>query len=292
MKRIAYLLTTLFLLASCSSDDSVPAPQIDWTPDISRAATGGQELRVVGRQAGTDKFDKVLIPAAESGGKATWKDGKPDWSGVDQSESMEFIAFLPSGSALPVRLVHDGVTEYRLDYQQHTPRTSKPASFSLTQLMAKLQIHIWVEETEMHTPEADSVSLYTEADIDFPNKVVKNLSARKRVCLGTFSQSATMEQTGSRYDKFSLDCPLIVLPQTLPAGEEVLWFSIEDAYYYFKPEEPIELKAGYLTELTLHVAFVEEEGDDSADRPIAIGQSAVTVTDWTEIVINAGEAEE
>ena len=95
MKRIVYILTTLFLLASCSSDELVPVPQNDWTPNISRNATGGEELRIVGRKNGVNQFNKILIPASD-GGNAAWKNNdRPHGDKVADSD--EFIAFAPAG---------------------------------------------------------------------------------------------------------------------------------------------------------------------------------------------------
>jgi hypothetical protein len=85
---------------------------------------------------------------------------------------------------------------------------------------------------------------------------------------------------------------IVVIPQTLPAGVEVLWFNIKDAQYYLKPEKDIELKPGFTTNLTLPVTYVkqEEEGGDSgeggetvtppAKKVIAIDESMVTITPW------------
>ena len=84
------------LLASCSNEETLQPSGIDWTPDVSRSVTGGQELRIVGRQDGTPLFDKILIPA-EAGGKASWKDGKPVWN----TETVDLIAFAPAGGGLP-----------------------------------------------------------------------------------------------------------------------------------------------------------------------------------------------
>ena len=279
MSRTLHILIFFLLLASCSNEETLQPSGIDWTPDVSRSVTGGQELRIVGRQDGTPLFDKILIPA-EAGGKASWKDGKPVWG----TETVDLIAFAPAGGGLPSSITHDGVTEYLIDYHGAKTKTDAPKHFELTQLMAQLKVHIWLEETEVHTPENDSVYLHTKADIDFPNKGIKNLATRKHVCLGAISQSGTLEQDGYHFDKFSMVEPLVVLPQTIPAGEEVLWFSIEDAHYYYKPEEPIELKPGYLTNLTLHVVFIEEESGEPVEPPtkkvISIDRSTVTITPW------------
>ena len=82
------------LLASCSNDETLQPSGIDWTPDVSRSVTGGQELRIVGRQDGIPLFDKILIPA-EAGGKASWKDGKPVW-GNDCTHCMACICKCPT----------------------------------------------------------------------------------------------------------------------------------------------------------------------------------------------------
>ena len=279
MKRIIFFISTLLLLASCSNTETV-SPVTDWTPAISRSATGGQDLRIIGKQGNRTLFNKILRPALDGAGKAEWQDGKPVWN----NETIDLIAFAPAQSGLPATVEHNGTTEYFLDYHPSVTKALAPSSFHMHPLMAQLKVHIWVEETEVHTPENDSVYIYTMADIDFPEKMLKNPANRDYVCLGSISQSGTLEQDGHHYDKFSMDRPLVVIPQTIPAGEEVLWFSIKNAHYYFKPDFSINLKAGYLTNLTLHVVFIEEESGEPVEPPtkkvISIDRSTVTITPW------------
>ena len=287
MSRTLHILLIFFLLlVSCSSDESVPSPQNDWTPDVSRSVTGGQELRVVGRKGGVHQFDAILIPASD-GGKATWKDNvKPDADKVSASD--EFIAFAPAGKGLPSSVMHDGVTEYWVDY-----KSSKPQSFDMHPMMAQLNIHVWVEETSVHTLENDSIQLYTKADVDYPLMSFKNLATYDHVCLGEFSQTMTMDQSDTHFDRFSMKKPLIVLPQTIPKGKDVLWFSIEKLHYFFRPQEDIVLKPGFITTLTLHVAYQEEELEEAKKHYIWIDNEGITVTPWeTGETVNGGEAVE
>ena len=288
MKRIVYILTTLFLLASCSSDELVPVTQNDWTPNISRNVTGGEELRIVGRKNGVNQFDNILIPALD-GGNAAWEDNVgPDRNKV--KESNEFIAFAPAASSLPTSITHDGETEYFVDYHKTTEPDTQPDSFTMYPLMSQLKLHVWVEGTEGEIPQNDSLYIYTEADLDFPGKAVKNLSNRKRIYLGEFVPNGVLEQDGHRYEKYSMKTHMVVIPQTLPADEEVLWFTIKDAQYYLKPKTAIQLKAGFLTSFTLPVTYVkaeedkEEEGEEPVTPPakkvIAIDQSTITITSW------------
>lgn len=285
MKRIVYILTTLFLLASCSSDELVPVPQNDWTPNISRNATGGEELRIVGRKNGVNQFNKILIPASD-GGNAAWKNNdRPHGDKVADSD--EFIAFAPAGDGLPTSIRHDGVTEYFVDHYN-----DKPNNFVMKPLMSQLKLHVWVEGTEGEAPQNTCLLVYTEADLDFPGKAFKNLSNRQRINLNEFIFIDDLEQDGHLYKKYSMQTHIVVIPQTLPAGEEVLWFNIKDAQYYLKPEKDIQLKPGFITSLTLPVTYVkqEEEGGDSgeggetvtppAKKVIAIDESMVTITPW------------
>lgn len=294
MKRIAYLAFMLCLLASCSNDESIePAPSEDWTPQISRSVTGGEELRIVGRKDdGTDVFNSILIPA-EEGGRAQWKNNKPAW----KDETVNLIALSPAGDKLLTSIEHDGTTEYFVDYLSQQNKNNRPKEFNMKHLMAQLKVHIWVEETEVHQPKNDSVLIYTRANIDFPKREVKELDRRKRVNLGEFEQTATLEEDGHHYDKFSMIKPMVVLPQTIPAGEEILWFTVEDSHYYLKAEKDIQLKAGFLTSLTLHVTYVGDNNGTTEEPPtwklITLNPSAVTITDWeTAHDINGGEAEE
>lgn len=285
MKRIVYILTTLFLLASCSSDELVPVTQNDWTPNISRNATGGKELRIVGRKDGNTQFDNILIPASD-GGNAAWQNNDgPDGNKVDESD--EFIAFAPAGSSLPTSISYDGVTEYFVDYQN-----KKPDSFGMKPLMSQLKLHVWVEGTEGEAPQNTCLLVYTEAELNFPGKAFKNLSNRQRINLNKFVFSGELKQEDHLYEKYSMKTHIVVIPQTLPAGEEVLWFNIKDAQYYLKPEKDIKLKPGFITSLTLPVTYVkqEEEGGDSGEggetvtpptkKVIAIDESMVTITPW------------
>ena len=291
MKRIVYILTTLFLLASCSSDELVPVTQNDWTPNISRNVTGGEELRIVGRKNGVNQFDNILIPALD-GGNAAWEDNVgPDRNKV--KESNEFIAFAPAASSLPTSITHDGETEYFVDYHKTTEPDTQPDSFTMYPLMSQLKLHVWVEGTEGEAPQNTCLFVYTEADLDFPNKAFKEkLRNRQRIDLNEFVFSGDLEQEDHLYKKYSMQTHIVVIPQKLPAGEEVLWFNIKDAQYYLKPEKDIQLKPGFITSLTLPVTYVkqEEEGGDSgeggetvtppAKKVIAIDESMVTITPW------------
>lgn len=283
MKRIACILTTLFLLAACSNDESVQLTQEDWTPHISRNVTGGNELRVEGRKDGVPQFSHILIPASDDG-NASWKNNEcPD--GEKVANSNEFIAFAPAGTSLPTSVTHDGATEYFVDYA-----TSKPSSFTMHPLMSQLKLHVWVEGTEGEAPQNTQINMCTKADLDFPNKGFKNPDDCKRICLGEFVANGVLEENDRLYNKYSMKTPLVVIPQTLAAGEEVLWFTIKDAQYYLKPQTPIQLQPGYITSLTLPVAYVkpeedkEEEGEEPLTPPakkvIAIDHSTITITSW------------
>ena len=285
MKRIAYpLIALLFLLASCGSDETAPASQSsDWTPSFSRSTDS--EVRIVGRKNGVQQFNHILIPSYD-GGPATWKDNvKPSASKV--AASNEFIAFLPAGKSLPSQVEYDGATEYYLDYHDQ-----KPSFFSLYPLMAQLKMHIWVEmdknEAEGRMLTNDSVYLYTKADIDFPNRRLKNPAERKRVPWGAVIQSDVTDADGRFFRKLSMEKPLVVIPHTLAAEEEILWFSFGNAHYYFKVEQPVELKPGYLASLTLQVTYEEvkeEEGEVTPSDPptkkvIAVDKHTITITPW------------
>ena len=283
MKRIAYTLMALsLLLSSCSSDDTAPASQSsDWTPSFSRSTS--DEVRIVGRKNGVQQFSHILIPSFD-GGPATWKNNaKPSASKV--AASNEFIAFIPAGDALPKHVEHDGVTEYYVDYHGQ-----KPTSFSLYPLMSQLKLHVWIEMNEADTIgrslKNDSIYLYTKADIDFPNRKLKNPTDRKRVPWGAVVQSDMTDADGRFFRKLSMEKPLVVIPHTLAAEEEILWFSFGNAHYYFKVDKSIELKPGYLANLTLQVTFdeEEEEGGETPNPPtekvIAVDKHTITITPW------------
>lgn len=285
MKRIAYpLMALLLLLSSCGSDDTAPASQSsDWTPSFSRSM--GDEVRIVGRKNGVQQFSHILIPSYD-GGPATWKNNEKPSAGK-VAASNEFIAFLPAGKSLPTQVEYDGVTEYFMDYH-----SQKPKSFSLFPLMAQLKVHIWIEINEDdaagRTLTNDSIYLYTKADVDYPNRKLTNPTARKRVPWGDLIQSDMTDEDGRFFRKLSMENPLVVIPQTLEAEEEILWFSFGDAHYYFKVNQSIELKPGYLASLTLQVTYDEmedEEGEETPSDPpthkvIAIDKHTITITPW------------
>jgi hypothetical protein len=245
----------------------------------------GQEVRIVGRKDGETQFSHILIPSVD-GGAASWKDNaKPASDKV--AASNEFIAFMPAGDVLPKQVEHDGTTEYLVDYHDEKPR-----SFTMYPLMAQMKVHIWVELSEAdskeHTLTNDSIYLYTKADVDYPNKTLKNPSARKRVYWGTVAQTDETDDDGRYFRKLSMETPLLVIPQTFAADEEILWFSIGKAHYYFKLDAPVELKPGYLASLTLQVTYDEmedEEGEETPSDPpthkvIAIDRHTITITPW------------
>lgn len=283
MKRIAYTFIALsLLLSSCGNDDADPASQgADWTPSFSRSL--GQEVRIVGRKDGETQFSHILIPSVD-GGAASWKDdAKPASDKV--AASNEFIAFMPADDVLPKQVEHDGTTEYLVDYHDEKPR-----SFTMYPLMAQMKVHIWIELSEAdskeHTLTNDSIYLYTKADVDYPNKSLKNPSARKRVYWGTVAQTDETDDDGRYFRKLSMETPLVVIPQTFAADEEILSFSIGKAHYYFKLDAPVELKPGYLASFTLHVTYEEEEeeGGEAPAPPtqkvIPVDKHTITITPW------------
>ena len=281
MKRMTDILLALsFLLPLCSCDDAAPSSQpADWNPSFSRSL--GDEVRIVGRKNGAITFDRILIPSSD-GGMAVWKDNqRPDAGKV--AASNEFIAFMPADNHLPAYIEHDGETPYYMDYQ-----TSKPEFFSMYALMSQIKVHIWVEMEKSGSQDYqvnnDGVLLYTRAEIDYPNRTLENPSQRQRVSWGSFSQSDVTDGNGRHFLKLSNEKPLVVIPQTVTADDELIWFSIGNAHYYFKPGSTIELKAGYLASITLHVTYEEEDEETPSDSPtkkvIAVDKHTITITPW------------
>ena len=122
----------------------------------------------------------------------------------------------------------------------YLPSTYKPNKFTLEHLMAKLKVHIRINNNPNHKkPLNTKVSLHTRADIDYPNKGLKNLSGRSsyNVSLGSFTEDGDTDNWVSD--------ELLILPQTLERGRKCLRFTVSSGdEYNFTPNEDLVLQAG------------------------------------------------
>ena len=256
------------MLTSCySSEDGI---QDTWDVTVSRAITNGENIMVVGKKNGNDKLHGILIPSTDENAMAQWQGNKPSWPGNDNLE-MFVVSPVPQDSDLPQSInVEDGKT-WMVDY---LPSTYKPSKFTLKHLMGKLKVHIRISNnTNNKCPLNTRMALHTRADIDYPNKGLKNLSGRgsHNVSLGHFMEDESSDNWVSN--------ELLILPQILERGKGCLHFYDSNGNEYtFTPTENLTLLAGKVNHLYLGVAF------DNLEL-ILIG-NGTSITDWNYNDVN------
>ena len=274
MKNIGIVGLIMLLLMSCqNSDDGM---QETWDVAVSRATTNGENILVVGKKNGSEQLRGILIPSTSENSLAQWQGTKPSWPGSDNLD-MFVVSPVPDDGKLPRSIsVSDG-TIWMVDY---LPSTYKPNKFTLEHLMAKLKVHIRINNNPNHKrPLNTQMALHTEADVDYPNKGLKNLSGRSRynVSLGSFTEDRETDNWVSD--------ELLILPQTLEKGKKCLRFVVSGGdEYTFAPDEELVLQAGKINHLYLGIAF------DNLEL-ILIG-NGTSITDWTNGGSNNGEAVE
>ena len=274
MKNIGIVGLIILLLMSCqNSDDGM---QETWDVAVSRATTNGENILVVGKKNGSEQLRGILIPSTTENSLAQWQGTKPSWPGNDNLD-MFVVSPVPDDGKLPRSInVNDGKI-WMVDY---LPSTYKPSKFTLEHLMAKLKVHIRINNNPNHKrPLNTQMALHTEADVDYPNKGLKNLSGRSRynVSLGSFMEDGETDNWVSD--------ELLILPQTLERGKKCLRFTVSGGNEYtFSPEEDLLLQPGKINHLYLGVAF------ENLDL-ILIG-NGTSITDWSNGGSNNGEAVE
>ena len=279
----ACLLLSLGMAAMAGCSDGSFAgepvePADDWAVCLSRTDTGGENVTVVLRCGETTSYG-TLVPATETGGTATWlNDVKPEW--VDNTV-MEVITFCPAVSGtLPTSVDATKNVAYAVDY---IAVTEKPTTFTLTHLMAQLEVHIKISDDEQHhyEPTDGVVGLHTTAEVNYPEKKLDAPTGEKTsISLGKF----TKEGDDNTSEENWVNTAQIVVPQTLEKDIPCLSFVAGGTTYTFTPEKDITLTAGTKTKLYLGVAF------EQAGYVILNG---VSVSDWTDGgTIDVGEMEE
>lgn len=274
MKNIGIVGLIMLLLMSCqNSDDGM---QETWDVAVSRATTNGENILVVGKKNGSEQLRGILIPSTSENSLAQWQGTKPSWPGSDNLDMFVVSPVPDDGKLLRSISVSDG-TIWMVDY---LPSTYKPNKFTLEHLMAKLKVHIRINNNPNHKrPLNTQMALHTEADVDYPNKGLKNLSGRSRynVSLGSFTEDRETDNWVSD--------ELLILPQTLEKGKKCLRFAVSGGdEYTFAPDEELVLQAGKINHLYLGIAF------DNLEL-ILIG-NGTSITDWTNGGSNNGEAVE
>lgn len=274
MKKIGIIGLFILLLISCKSNEDEILNT--WDVAVSRATTNGENILVVGKKNGNEQLRGILIPSTNENTTAQWQGNTPIWPGTDELE-MYVLSPAPTNDMLPQTInVNDGKI-WMVDY---LPSTYKPSKFTLEHLMAKLKVHIRINNNPNHKkPLNTKIALHTEADIDYPNKGLKKLSGRSsyNVSLGSFTEDGETDNWVSD--------ELLILPQTLERGRKCLRFTISGGdEYTFTPDEDLVLQAGKINHLYLGVAFENLE-------LILIG-NGTSITDWNDEGSNSGEATE
>ena len=273
MKNIGIVGLIMLLLMSCqSSDDGM---QETWDVAVSRATTNGENILVVGKKNGSEQLRGILIPSTSENTLAQWLGTTPSWPENDNLE-MFVVSPVPNNGVLPQSInVNDGKI-WMVDY---LPSTYKPTKFTLEHLMAKLKVHIRISNNPNHKkPLNTKMTLHTAADIDYPNKALKNLLGRSsyNVSTGDFTEDETDNWVSEE---------LLIVPQTLARGKKCLRFTVSGGdEYTFTPDEDLILQAGKINHLYLGVAFENLE-------LILIG-NGTCITDWNDGSSNSGEATE
>ena len=274
MKKIGIVGLIMLLLMSCQSNED--GMQETWDIAVSRTTTNGENIMVVGKKNGSEQLRGILIPSTSENSLAQWENPKPSWPGSNNLE-MFVVSPVPSDKELPQSINASDGKIWMVDY---LPSTYKPNKFTLEHLMAKLKVHIRINNNPNHKkPLNTKVSLHTRADIDYPNKGLKNLSGRSsyNVSLGSFTEDGDTDNWVSD--------ELLILPQTLERGRKCLLFTVSGGdEYTFTPNEDLVLQAGKINHLYLGVAFENLE-------LILIG-NGTSITDWNDGGSNNGEATE
>ena len=272
MKRIRIIGMLMFLFISCQSNEDI---QETWDVAVSRTVTNGENILVVGKKNSNEQLRGILIPSTNENATAQWQGNTPVWPGTDELE-MFILSPVPSNGMLPLRVSVNDSKIWMVDY---LPSTYKPNKFTLEHLMAKLQVHIRISNNSNHEkPLNTKMALHTEADIDYPNKALKNLSGKSNynVPIGNFTEDETDNWVSEE---------LLILPQTLEGGRKCLSFTISEGNEYtFTPDVDLKLLPGKINHLYLGVAF------DQLDA-ILIG-NGTRITDWNNGESNSGEAVE
>lgn len=260
MKKIGIVGLFMLLLIACQSEDGI---QGIWKIAVSRAITNGDEILVVGKKTGNEYLRGILVPPMYEDSMAQWKDDIPTWPGNDNLE-MFVVSPVPNNGVLPKSIdVKDGII-WMVDY---LPSTYKPNKFTMEHLMAKLIVHIRINNNSNHEkPLNTQMVLHTVADIDYPNKTLMNLSGGNsyNVSLDHFTENDTENWISEE---------ILILPQTLEKGKKCLRFTISGGKEYtFTPDEDLNLLVGKVNHLYLGIAFEQL-------NLILVGKGT-SITDW------------
>ena len=266
------LMPMAVLLTACSATDTpadVPDTSDGWEVNVSRTVTGGEDVTVALRFGTTTRYG-TLRPSATEGAKAAWMSEIPTWP--DASTPVQVVAISPAVSTLPATVdATDGIA-WLVDAVSCNVG-SKPDKFTLTHLMAMVEVHIKLhDETKHHYEPTDAtIGLHTTATIDYAGKQLTDASGyQSAFSLGSFSKESGSTDTDENW----VNTPQIVVPQTFKAGEPCLRFVVHGHTYTFVPSTDIVLPAGQKTKLMLGAAYDEMEGE-------SVTLMNISIADWT-----------
>ena len=271
----------LLVCMACTDGEStpeVPTPE-PWAVNISRTATGGQDLLVMLDTDGAVQKGR-LRPAETDGGTAAWVGDGLSWPGNGTVKLTTFCPY-PADGKLPATLSSTDGIAYQMDYVE-TPASLKVREFTLHHLMAQLEVHIKLHDDLHHhyEPTDATVDLCTMGTLISAKKKLQADATSHQACdLGTFGCD---KDDSTESDEHWVNTAQLVIPQTLPRGVGCLHFKAGIHTYTFVPETDIELTAGKKTKLILGVAY---------DNPKVVIME-VTVSPWQQQTINGGVATE
>lgn len=287
MKHFKQNKTTLWLaatlLACMACTDGAGTPEVPtsepWAVNVSRTATGGQDLLVMLDTDGAVQKGR-LRPADTDGSQATWEGTPLSWPGSGTVKLTTFCPY-PADGNLPVTLGSTDGIAYQMDYVE-TLASQKVTEFTLQHLMAQLEVHIKLHDDLHHhyEPTDATVDLCTMGTLIPAEKKLQADATSHQACdLGTFGRD---EVDSTESDEHWVNTAQLVIPQTLPKGVGCLHFKAGIHTYTFVPETDIELTAGKKTKLILGVDY---------DNPKVVIME-VTVSPWQQQTINGGVATE
>ena len=271
----------LLVFMACTDGESTPeVPTHEpWAVNISRTATGGQDLLVMLDTDGAVQKGR-LHPADTDGGTAAWVGDGLSWPGSGTVKLTTFCPY-PADGKLPATLSSTDGIAYQMDYVE-TPASKKVTQFTLHHLMAQLEVHIKLHDEAQHhfQPTDASVDLCITGSLHpaAENKLVANATSLQTYSLGSFER----KDDSSDLDEHWVNTAQLVVPQTLRQGEDCLRFIAGDHKYTFVPQADIVFTAGKKTKLILRVNYENPK----------VTLESVTVTPWAQKEIQGGEAEE
>lgn len=260
----------LFLGSACSESTVPEAAPEPWNLVVSRAE-GAEEgdtynrILVTARQGSVTELSGVL---AVDGTSSSWEGTAPTWPAGGPLD-VYAVSPVPTDNVLPtaIDLTTGQGTAWLIDYQGQ--QQTKPGTLTMSHVLAELVVHIRIDSEENPVPANAGISLKAKGTIDYAAKRVEaSDDGAVRVPLGDFHQEG--QDTHSIEHNWEMETSIVVIPQTIPAGEPCLWFTAGGQQYSFTPGYDLELEAGKVNNLYLgvaaeHTVILINQSDNSID---------------------------